>query len=817
MTISEPLQTIPDPEDRSADGIASPKSNPGSSSTGCLQIGLLVLSGLWIVIFTAIAQFLSWALEQSLFEGSLPVTDLRWLVALGYGLALFVPLLLVALFVKSVWLRPIFQAWTFASALAIVLFPARLIWITSQQAVNLAQIIGLFILLISLMIFRRRRIDSPKITWAGNPLAVILALALAIPWVLYEAFGSPLDTILNLAVGLLLGATTAFLIDLMIASVKPSRETRYSLRQMLLYGCTTALALLILSTAAGQNGSELLLAAILPVLGWPTLALSLYGKANEGKIALPAAALFIGLAASCPLMFVDPDELALVISSGTGELIDWVIRTSAWVLAIAFVITIALLVAFRRIQIARGWSWLARLAPLAGLAIITAIYLLFGHPGFYGERLFVILKDQADVSQAYGMKDYNARRSFVYTTLVSHANQTQSSLRQRLDQIGVHYTPYYLVNGLEVQAGPLVRIWLETRPEVDRILASPILRPLPAAVPVSTGEETATPAQPQWNLTMIGAPKVWQMGIDGKGIVIGQSDSGVQGDHPELQASYRGTGGHDDYNWYDPWNHSTQPQDIGGHGTHTTATIVGKTTGVAPGAKWMACVNLARNLGNPAFYLDCMQFMLAPFPQNGDPFKDGKPELGAQILNDSWGCPVVEGCDANVFLPAARALRAAGIFVVVSAGNSGYSGCGSVKDPPAIYQEVYSVGAVDQNGALATFSSLGPVTIDGSRRVKPDIVAPGEGVLSAFPGSTYSTLSGTSMAGPHVVGVVALMWSANPALIGDIDATTVILDQTAKQSQGAVPACVDGNDRPNGAYGYGIVDAYAAVQKALGK
>jgi subtilisin family serine protease len=242
---------------------------------------------------------------------------------------------------------------------------------------------------------------------------------------------------------------------------------------------------------------------------------------------------------------------------------------------------------------------------------------------------------------------------------------------------------------------------------------------------------------------------------------------------------------------------------------------LGKNIGIAPDAQWIGCVNLARNLGNPGLYLDCMQFMLAPFPQNGNPLKDGDPARGAMVLNDSWGCPREEGCDANVYLPAVKALKSAGIFVVASAGNGGVIGCSTIEDPLPIYQDVYAVGAVDNKGDLADFSSKGPVTVDGSGRVKPDIVAPGVDVFSAMPNNTYTAESGTSMAGPHVVGVVALMWSANPKLIGDIDKTTQILDSTAQPYQGAYPSCVKDYSSPNNAVGYGIVDAYAAVKAAL--
>jgi subtilisin family serine protease len=286
---------------------------------------------------------------------------------------------------------------------------------------------------------------------------------------------------------------------------------------------------------------------------------------------------------------------------------------------------------------------------------------------------------------------------------------------------------------------------------------------------------------------MINADDAWQLGYRGAGIVIGQSDSGVQGDHPELADAYLGVDGEDDYHWFDPWYETVSPMDIGGHGTHTLGTILGDHTGVAPDAGWIGCVNLARNLGNPAYYLDCMQFMLAPFPQDGDPLHDGEPDRGAHILNNSWGCPSVEGCDPSALQPAVTALRAAGIFVVASAGNNGDNGCGTVEDPIAIYDDVFTVGAIDQGGDLTGFSSLGPVEVDGSGRIKPDIVAPGANIPSAFPGGTYAFLSGTSMAGPHVAGVVALMWSANPHLIGDIDLTETILRNSATTYDGWIP------------------------------
>jgi subtilisin family serine protease len=303
--------------------------------------------------------------------------------------------------------------------------------------------------------------------------------------------------------------------------------------------------------------------------------------------------------------------------------------------------------------------------------------------------------------------------------------------------------------------------------------------------------------------------------VRGEGIVVGQSDSGVDGGHPAISRQYRGATQGDDYNWFDPWDDTISPNDEGGHGTHTMGTILGAAgIGVAPKAQWIGCVNLDRNLANPALYLDCMQFMLAPFPHDGDPFKDGDPSKAAHVLNNSWGCPTLEGCDPNALLYAADNLKYAGIFVVVSTGNDGPN-CATIEDPLSLYASVFSVGAIDQFGNIADFSSRGPVTADGSNRTKPDLVAPGVKVLSSTPEGTYAEYSGTSMAGPHIVGAVALIWSAQPKLIGDIDATKKLLEDTAQPYKGLIPDPCAGGGHSSNVYGYGVVDVYEAVKQAL--
>jgi subtilisin family serine protease len=155
--------------------------------------------------------------------------------------------------------------------------------------------------------------------------------------------------------------------------------------------------------------------------------------------------------------------------------------------------------------------------------------------------------------------------------------------------------------------------------------------------------------------------------------------------------------------------------------------------------------------------------------------------------------------------PATDALTAAGIYVVASAGNSGPA-CGTVVDPPAVDPNVMTVGAID-----LTESSRGP-TPQGL--TKADLLAPGNAIYSAMPGSTFGLMTGTSMAAPHVAGVVALMWAANPRLIGDIADTTRILESTADKL-----ATLGGNPLPacgsvQGSQSAGLVDADRAVSAA---
>jgi len=808
-----------DSEEKVTQSVEPAATNRGRE--GCLLNGLLVLVVLGTAVSSIVFMVAGWSYEQVIFEGSLGAQDFRCSIMLGLGILQISFLLILLAIIKPSFSRAAYTTLLWAWIFFLIQFSTRLLPVTDSQAVMAAQSGLMSVYLLIYYLFRR--LQPAELSFArsknfyGAALGASFGLLAAIPWILAGALGSILDIILALVDSLLFGyCASLVLTQQFFLKIFSERNVPVKFREILGWGSISMVALLVMVSGVAQNGNQLALSLSVPVVGGGVLLVNRLGLPGKSISILPAS-LWVGLITAWPLLWFDPDELMVVVGMSRQDAaglagmagLGGMLLTLMAVIVLVFLNNSRMNLPGLRQKLIAAWSF-----PVLIALLLAGGYYIFGNTGLHGERLFVILKNQEDVSSAAQVKDYHGRRAQVYTILVGHAETTQADLRSSLDRWGIKYKPYYLVNALEVDGGPLVRLWLLNRPEVDRVLDSPVLRPLPEALTAASGT-AETPVGVDWNLSAIGADRVWEMGVTGKGIVVGQSDSGVQGDHPELADSYRGSKSDSDYNWYDPWNGTTAPVDIGGHGTHTLGTVLGNRVGVAPDAEWIGCVNLARNLGNPALYLECMQFMLAPFPFSGDPFRDGKPELGAQVLNNSWGCPPVEGCDSNVMLPAVKALRSAGIFVVVSAGNSGYKGCGSVDAPPAIYEEVFSVGSVNKELNLSQFSSLGPVDMDGSGRVKPDIVAPGDEVLSSYPNSTYEIASGTSMAGPHVVGVVALLWSASPSLVGDIDRTEEILRKTARKYEGSLPSCVISDSMPNNAVGYGIVDAFQAVKIAV--
>jgi serine protease AprX len=445
-----------------------------------------------------------------------------------------------------------------------------------------------------------------------------------------------------------------------------------------------------------------------------------------------------------------------------------------------------------------------------------------------GETEFlVMLQAQADLSGVRALAGKNARSAFVMDSLRATAEATQRPLLDLLESRNAPHRAFWVANMIWVRGDAWLVEDLAARDDVSHIYANPRVR-LEEPAPPSAN----TPASPdaiEWGVNDVRAPQVWALGYKGQGIVVGGQDTGYQWDHPALKNHYRGWSGSSadhNYNWHDSIHSgggvcgpdSPFPCDDTDHGTHTMGTMVGddggsNKIGVAPGAKWIGCRNMDQGAGTPATYSECFEWFIAPTDlANANP----DPSKSPHVINDSWGCPPSEGCtDPTILQTVVENTRAAGIEVVVSAGNAG-SSCSSVNDPPAIYDASFSVGATDINEDIAGFSSRGPVTIDGSGRMKPDISAPGVNVRSSVPGGGYASFSGTSMAGPHVVGVVALLLSGSPDLIGDPDSienslTATAAPRTINETCGDVP----GDQVPNNTFGWGRVDALSAFSADL--
>jgi serine protease AprX len=429
----------------------------------------------------------------------------------------------------------------------------------------------------------------------------------------------------------------------------------------------------------------------------------------------------------------------------------------------------------------------------------------------------VVLAQQADLSPAAALPTKLEKGRFVVNALRSLAAQSQAPLRAFLDQRGIPYRSFFIVNMIKLTGNRALMQELAARADVDRIEANPHVR---TSLPVPTGHDVQSPAKVEWNVARVGAPQVWGLGFRGEGRVVGDADTGAQWDHPALKSHYRGWNGvtvDHDYNWHDATSQqSPTPVDPNYHGTFTVSEMVGddgagNQVGVAPGAQWIACRNMdANGTGSPTTYTECFEFMIAPYPI-GDP-NGGDPALAPDSINNSWICPASEGCSPNTLKAVVDSVRAAGIFPAMAASNSGPN-CSTVSDPPAIYASSVTVGSTTFENVISSFSSRGPVTSDGSNRRKPDLSAPGENIRGAVPGNGYqSGWSGTSMATPHVAGGVALLWQAKPNLIGDITTTAKTLASTAHHLKSTQNCGGSGAQIPNNVYGWGVINLLSAVQ-----
>lgn len=217
--------------------------------------------------------------------------------------------------------------------------------------------------------------------------------------------------------------------------------------------------------------------------------------------------------------------------------------------------------------------------------------------------------------------------------------------------------------------------------------------------------------------------------FDGSGVTAYVIDSGVDGSHPEftgrLQVGFSSIRG------------SLPNVDCSGHGTHVAGTLAGRNVGVARNAQIV-----------PVKVFPCSGGTSTETILRGIEFVIGHHQRGnPAVANLSLGGPVDSALDYGI-----RALVADGIATVVAAGNSNTDACAV---SPAREAQGITVGASTQSDVRASFSNFGSCL---------DVFAPGQEILSAWPGGSYSLLNGTSMASPHVAGIAALYLQANPNL-----------------------------------------------------
>jgi len=442
-------------------------------------------------------------------------------------------------------------------------------------------------------------------------------------------------------------------------------------------------------------------------------------------------------------------------------------------------------------------------------------------------KVLVVMSEQTDISslnwELHGAKaSLDIRHRTVVETLQGRASRTQVDLLASLGSDKAKgeikgFVSHWIVNSVVVTGTVDAIRELAKRPDVERIEADLVVQ-LIEPVGMEKGivaDEIITGIGIPPGLTAIGVPRVWgELGIDGTGVVVGNMDTGVDGTHPALYKRWRGRFAPPSECWFDAVNLGDPgfPRDRHYHGTHTMGTITGYTPldqiGVAPGARWIAANTIMTDsfpiLDNAV--IASLEFMADP---------DGNPATTIDVpavVSNSWGVDEsFEGyfdCDSR-YWDAIDACEAAGVCLTWSAGNEGIQGSGTLRSPAdraTSPTNSFSVGSTSYVPPyeISYFSSRGPSGCGGEFAMKPEVVAAGENIYSSIPVGLierdYYYLSGTSMSGPHVAGVVALMKASNP----DIDVITI--KETLMAT--ATDLGPEGEDND---YGHGLINAYDAV------
>ncbi|HWR82557.1 MAG TPA: S8 family serine peptidase [Candidatus Deferrimicrobium sp.] len=407
----------------------------------------------------------------------------------------------------------------------------------------------------------------------------------------------------------------------------------------------------------------------------------------------------------------------------------------------------------------------------------------------------------AVVSQAATAR---GRYKFALGRLRDEHAQAQSRLLGRLRDLerlrqADNVKAHWLANIVEARVAVGQLQALANRPDVDVIYAIPKITLI---TPEQVSPEPVPAAALPLNLKAINADDAWAAGYTGAGRVVCSFDSGIRGDHPALINNWKGHDGDSAAAWFDPRDRLLFPHTIPGpsasHGTHVMGILVGhddvagETTGVALDAKWIS----AAVIDVPGTsIIDAFEWAADP---DGDPNSMGDVP---DVINHSWG---VEGIAClNLFYDLIDNLEVLGIVNTFSAGNEGSTGT-TIRNPANRANDsldCFAVGNVNHTAnppVIYGTSSRGPSDCNGA--IKPNVTAPGYIIRSTLPNTTYGVMTGTSMAAPHVSGLVALLRQKNPN--ATVDEIKQAILTTAQDYTYTLP---DNN------YGWGVIDCMAAL------
>jgi subtilisin family serine protease len=303
---------------------------------------------------------------------------------------------------------------------------------------------------------------------------------------------------------------------------------------------------------------------------------------------------------------------------------------------------------------------------------------------------------------------------------------------------------FWLSNCIAVTATPEELEQIAAHPDVQEVTENVILS-IPT-MNLSNSDDPATHEAP-WNHRLIGLDKIAGTGLDGSGVRLGVIDTGINPQHPEIAGKIVNWA---EFNFYgnkiDSKPYESHKKE---HGTHVSSILAGDSLGVAPGATLTVALALPNGFGSLEQLLAAMQWIL-------NPDNDAATDDGAQIVNMSWGM----WGTSTVLREAILNMIEARVLPVCAIGNTGdittYS--------PGNVPEALGVGAVDQNDFVPWFSSWGEIHWEDISLMKPDISAPGEDITVIDSLGNPLTLSGTSLASPHVAGAGALLLQHTPKL-----------------------------------------------------